>query len=125
MRYIKIGDILSVVSILIFIFFSFNNLNASKGDVVVITTDKSSYRYNLKEDRIIEVKGILGLSVIKIEDGHISFVDSECRDKLCIRAGYFKNAPIICMPNSVVIHSEKNKLNAGEDAEENIDAFVQ
>ena len=45
---------------------------------------------------------------ILIKDNHIQFLESPCRDKLCVKAGILKNSPLICMPNGIIIRFENN-----------------
>ena len=43
-----------------------------------------------------------------VKDNHIQFLESPCRDKLCVKAGILKNSPLICMPNGIIIRFENN-----------------
>ena len=98
---IKIGDA-SIVSILIVIIILFGAEN-KKSETILIKTYEKELMYNLSENRIIELNGILGKTVIKIQDKQVYFTDSECSDKLCIKDGALKNMPLICMPNYITI----------------------
>ncbi|MEI0539480.1 NusG domain II-containing protein [Brachyspira pulli] len=120
MRKLKYGDIIIFIFIILFSFFYAKTLISNKSSKVIIDSYNKSLRYDLNTDREITVQGILGESKISISNGQIMFTDSCCRDKLCIKAGVLKNAPIICMPNGISIRFEKNV----EDNIE-IDSIVQ
>lgn len=120
MKKLKYGDILIFVSIIIFSFFYAKTLIANKSSKIIIDSNNKSLRYDLNTDREIVVDGIIGKAKICISNGQVMFVESSCRDKLCIKAGVLKNAPIICMPNGISIRFEKNLENGIE-----IDSIVQ
>ncbi len=103
MKYINIADImLFIVLIAIVFFISRYNSNVDK-NIITINTSHKSYRYTLDKDRILEIDGLHGVSVIEIKDGHVYFVSSPCPDKLCIKDGILKNKPLICMVNTIIV----------------------
>ncbi len=59
--------------------------------------------YSLKEERIIEVKGPLGTTVVEIRSGKVGVISSPCQNKLCLHQGFISRGGIICLPNRVVI----------------------
>ncbi len=120
MKKIKYGDIIIFLFIIIFSFFYAKNLISNKSTKIIIDSYDKSFRYDLNTDREITVNGLLGESKIIISNGQVMFDSSPCRDKLCIKAGVLKNAPIICMPNGISIRFEKNIENNKE-----IDSIVQ
>ncbi|WP_295158480.1 NusG domain II-containing protein [uncultured Brachyspira sp.] len=117
---LKYGDIIIFLFIIIFSIFYAGNLIQNKSSKIIIDSYNKSFRYDLNTDRNIIINGLLGESKIIISNGHIMFNSSPCRDKLCIKAGILKNAPIICMPNGISIRFEKNIENDIE-----IDSIVQ
>ena len=120
MKKIKYGDVLIFLFIIIFSFFYGKTLIQNKTNKIIIDTYDKSFRYDLNTDREITVKGLLGESKIIITNKEIMFETSPCRDKLCIKSGILKNAPIICMPNGISIRFEKNIENDMQ-----IDSVVQ
>ncbi|MEI0602978.1 NusG domain II-containing protein [Brachyspira alvinipulli] len=120
MKKLRYGDIIIFLFILIFSFFYAKKIITGKSNKVIIDTYEKSFRYDLNTDREIKVNGLLGESKIVISNNQIMFEESPCRDKLCVKAGVLKNAPIICMPNGIIIRFEKNV----EDNLE-IDSIVQ
>ncbi|WP_297203147.1 NusG domain II-containing protein [uncultured Brachyspira sp.] len=120
MKKLRYGDIIIFIFIIVFSFFYAKKLITNKSNKIIIDTYEKSFRYDLNTDREIKVNGLLGETTIIISNNQIMFADSPCRDKLCVKAGVLKNAPLICMPNGVIIHFEKNSENNLE-----IDSIVQ
>lgn len=120
-KFIKFGDIIIFISIIAFSFFYAKKLiKNNKGSKVIIESYNKSFRFDLNNEMEIIVEGLLGESKILIKDNHIEFLESPCRDKLCIKAGILKNAPLICMPNGIIVRFENN---FEDDIE--IDSIVQ
>ncbi len=120
-KFIKFGDIIIFVSILAFSFFYAKKLmENNKSSKVIIESYNKSLRFDLNNEREIIIEGLLGESKISIKDNRIQFLESPCRDKLCVKAGILKNAPLICMPNGIIVRFENN---FEDDIE--IDSIVQ
>lgn len=68
---------------------------------------------NLNENKDYEVKGTNGELIIRVKDGAIAVIESNCPHQDCVHIGYVSDAnhPIICAYNSVVI----TILGQGED----------
>lgn len=108
-KFIKFGDIIIFISIIVFSFFYAKKLiKNNKSSKVIIESYNKSLRFDLNNEMEIIVDGLLGESKILIKDNHIEFLESPCRDKLCIKAGILKNAPLICMPNGIIVRFENN-----------------
>ena len=120
MKKLKYGDILIFLFIIIFSCLYAKTLIVNKSSKIIIDSNNNSLRYDLNTDREIIVDGIIGKSKISISNGQVMFIESCCRDKLCVKAGVLKNTPIICMPNGISIRFEKNIDNNTE-----IDSIVQ
>lgn len=62
--------------------------------------------YPLKEDRVLEVRGSLGLTEIEIRDGKIRVMAAPCRDKICMKQGWISRSgeSLICLPNRVMVY---------------------
>lgn len=70
---------------------------------VEIKTPYTSYIYPLSENRVLNVKGLIGESVIEIKDGKAFFVSSPCPNKNCISEGEISDAGAFsaCLPNGI------------------------
>lgn len=66
-------------------------------------------------EREIALTGEYGTNTIYISQDHIEMKSAECPDKLCVKHGELKEsgAPIVCLPNRVVIKFE----NGADDAD--------
>ena len=102
-------SIIIFISIIAFSFFYSKRLiENNKSSKVIIDSYNKSLRFDLNIDKYIIIEGLLGESKILIKDNHIQFLESPCRDKLCVKAGILKNSPLICMPNGIIIRFENN-----------------
>lgn len=57
----------------------------------------------LYPDQELHIEGILGESIIRIEDGKARFIASPCHNKVCIQQGWIGDAGEVaaCLPNRV------------------------
>ncbi|TVR67242.1 MAG: NusG domain II-containing protein [Spirochaetaceae bacterium] len=84
--------------------FSLLALERSGPPVTVeIRSDRGDRVYALAEDRTITVSGPLGDTILEIRDGAVRFVDSPCRDRICVAAGELSATGqwAACLPNRV------------------------
>lgn len=67
-----------------------------------------SFLYSLDQDQDLFFTGPLGDSHVEIKDGVVRFLDSPCRDKLCVHTGLLSStgAWSACLPNRVVVRLE-------------------
>ena len=88
--------------------------------VVEIRSDQDDRVYSLTEDRTIAVAGPLGDTILEIRDGSVRFVESPCRDKICIAAGFLGETGqwAACLPNRVfmTVSGESPDEDDGIDA---------
>jgi len=97
----------------------FRNKNNNKE--LFVKTEKETYYFSLNQTKKIEIKGELGLSVILIDKGKFRFIDSACKNKICVHTGWVsvENFPVICLPNKISAYI----INKSEDTE--IDGIVR
>jgi len=101
-----------------------NNYIFKKDDrlSVVIANDKNqTVEFDLFENRVIRINGKLGESIIKIENKKAFFVESVCRDKICVKHGAISKPDqiVACLPNGILLKisvKDKNKDNVSIDA---------
>ena len=80
-----------------------------RGEAAVIRSVGDSTRVvRLSEDRVVEVRGALGVTRVRIEDGHVEFVSSPCPHKICVERGAIalEGDYIVCVPNGVSVRIE-------------------
>ena len=100
--------ILCVIILSFLILFSNNSFN--EYDILIYVDgdlyEKISYNHLLNEN--IEINSEFGKNVIRIDKDGVCVLESSCKDKLDINAGYINKAgqSIICLPNRVVIKLE-------------------
>lgn len=60
---------------------------------------------SLAADQQFAVAGDLGQSTLEVKQGKVRFVDSPCRAKVCIHAGWIHSSGQIlaCVPNGVLV----------------------
>ncbi len=115
--YIFVGFLfLSSVFLLIYLPLYFGN---SKGSEVVVMVNKDTYGVydlNLNQEVLVDVDG--RINVFVIEDGLVTMIDANCRDRVCINHGSIEKTyeAITCLPNKVLI-----KIVKPEGEEEEID----
>lgn len=61
--------------------------------------------YALSTDRTIEIKGVRGTNVLRIENGVAFMEKASCPDFYCIQQGKISKTgeKIICLPNKIVV----------------------
>jgi hypothetical protein len=60
--------------------------------------------HDLSQDAELKVEGILGTTVIVVEDGQASFASSPCKHQLCVGRGKIGRSGewVLCLPNGVI-----------------------
>ena len=75
-----------------------------KGRTVLIEVDGHLvYVLPLERDRIVDVEGPLGTTVVELRQGKVRVKDSPCATKQCVRQGWIEHGVIVCLPNKIVI----------------------
>jgi len=102
-----LGDkILIVFFVLLNVLLFLKMQTGTAGDWVVIEVDQQEVsRHRLSENRVVSVKGKLGITEVEIEQGKARILHSPCKNKICIKAGDIQYADrlIACIPNLIVV----------------------
>jgi hypothetical protein len=83
-------------------------MKGGKESVLVVTSPSGEYRYTLDKNITVDIPGVLGDSVIAVENGKARFAESPCENKLCVihsplaRAGHWS----ACLPNQIMLRVE-------------------
>ena len=80
--------------------------NHSQGELVQIRSVVSGdLTLPLDQNKQIEVKGALGNSIIEIKNRQVRFIESPCKNKLCILTGWLSQDGQLaaCLPNGVTV----------------------
>ncbi|MCH3918825.1 MAG: NusG domain II-containing protein [Spirochaetia bacterium] len=75
------------------------------------------YLYSLDKDKELTFTGLLGPTTIEIKDGKAAFIESPCKNKICIKMGWISRPGqfAACLPNGVLITIK------GKDADNEVD----
>lgn len=106
MKQFKLGDIALLVISLAIIISSFNSYGDFTGKPEVrVRAGNQEWVYDLSVDTFATFYGPVGETTIEIQDGKVHVHDSDCRNKVCIAAGWVSQPGdwIICLPNDVFI----------------------
>lgn len=78
---------------------------AGKSGYVEVKTPEGKFIYSLSENARYSFEGIMGDSVIVIQDGEVFFESSPCPNKNCISEGKISKPGAFnaCMPNGISI----------------------
>ncbi len=88
--------------------------------IQVYASNKLVGRYNLDQDRMIEVSGPLGKTLLRVKAGRAAVVSSPCPHKMCMQMGDIgpEGGFIVCAPNEVYV-------TAGKDRFDDVDAVTK
>ena len=107
---IKPADFLFLAISVILIALSLAALSGNEQGpaVAVIKVKDTEYIYPLNQPRELEFEGVLDKAHLMIHDGCIEFVESPCRDKICIHMGQARKDGdfLACLPNRIIVTVE-------------------
>lgn len=121
MNKLRFGDVLAAVlfaAAIVFSFFMIKNASGEKKNLI-ISACGNEYVYSLEKNGRYEIKGLIGTSVIIVENGTARFEDSPCPNKTCVQSGGISEPGLwaACLPNDVFIRVEsKSEDGAKADA---------
>ncbi len=96
----------SLIGLAAVLFFLLPATVLSGGSYVEISAcGRSAGAYSLNEDRVVEVQGARGKTVVEIHAGKVRVKSSACRNKICVGMGAKgrEGGVIVCIPNEVVV----------------------
>ena len=75
---------------------------------LVINSGEKEFIYPLDKNRELQIEGVIGISVIEIQDGRAFFKKSPCSNHTCIQMGAVsgENDWAACLPNDIFIRIE-------------------
>lgn len=111
--------VLAIISIVAIFIMS---VKESPGKTAKIFSDNKLVRtvsLGNNDEFKIENENSKGYNIIRVKDGKISVIESDCKNQICVNHGEIDNnlLPIVCVPNRLVIRVES-------DEESSIDAAV-
>lgn len=100
------------------LFFLLPGRLVSAGSQLVIrSNDRVEARYALDEDRLVEISGPIGKTIVRLERGRARVESSPCPNKICTHMGPVgrEGGLIVCVPNKVIV-------TVGKGTPEGVDA---
>ncbi|MDX2507269.1 MAG: NusG domain II-containing protein [Gammaproteobacteria bacterium] len=90
---------------LYYIFWFGDNRSGVAETLQVQVADNTPREYALNKDRILDIEGAIGHSLIEIKQGKARFIRSPCRNKFCVFHGWLTTAgdSSACLPNRISI----------------------
>ena len=99
---LKPADVVLILLILLAIIFSARYYLSNKphSQVYIYKDNQLFGIYSLEKDKIIKIDVH---NTVEIKNGKVRMKFSDCPDKRCVKQGFTKSMPIICLPRKVVI----------------------
>jgi hypothetical protein len=108
LRSISISDLVLILACLFAVVLIWIGREKNDSCLVVYKDDQVFGEYPLSEDiRIL----IDEHNSIEIKDGKARISYSDCPDKRCVKQGFNRNMPIVCLPNHLVLEFRSKKDN--------------
>ena len=101
---ILIGTLLGI-AVVLFLAMFFIKQNTVNGEAVVLIEGVEYGRYPLSKDCEVESPGLLGTTVLTIQNGTARMTSAVCPDKICMDFGeiHYNTEMIVCRPGSIVV----------------------
>ena len=93
------------------------NLSSGKADYLVVQIEtQAPLQYPLNQNRLLELDGRRGKSIIEISQGKARFIHSACRNQFCVFHGWLSTPgdTTACLPNRISIAVKSNAGNGSE-----------
>lgn len=96
--------VISIATAFACFYFASDKLTGKSSQVLIKTPD-AQYVYPLDKDAEFQIKGKIGITVIRISNSKVKIIDSPCQGKTCIHSpSISKNGQwIACMPNGILV----------------------
>lgn len=109
MKRIEIGDwIIIVLSLALIVSTTLLFRSVGGEPEIHVRSGGKQWIYDLSVDRMATFSGPVGETTIEIKGGKVHVLSSDCRNKVCIAAGWISKTGqwIICLPNDVFVSIE-------------------
>ncbi len=108
MRLVRAGDVVILVlaAAAVGASYAFFWGPRAEGETAVISVGHTPVaEVSLLKDGTFPVKGLIGDSILQVQDGRIRFIDSPCPGRYCIHMGWIDRTGEVaaCLPNGVVV----------------------
>ncbi len=84
-------------------------LGNRSGEIEIRSGARTIGLFSLKNDALIDIRGTIGDTRVRIKDGKAVIVDSPCANKYCERMGPIGDSGgvLVCVPNEIIVGSVK------------------
>lgn len=104
LKKLSISDVILILACLMVAYLLWRNHAAANDEMLYIYKGDALWgEYDLSRDKIIKIDRH---NTVQIQDGKARMLASDCPDKRCVKLGFNKSMPIICLPNRVVLEFE-------------------
>ena len=118
---INSADLVILVLTIVLLFWVYNHLwfnqSSGKADYMVVQIDtQAPVQYPLNQNRLLELDGRKGKSIIEVSQGKVRFIHSTCRNQFCVFHGWL-SAPgdtTACLPNRMQHCSKSHSVKDTE-----------
>lgn len=111
----KADVILAVILILLGMIPLLFSINGG-AEVTVTHNGEQVYKGSLAEDKIIEIDGKYHNKMM-IENGGVRFLESDCPNGDCVRAGTHSSGVVACAPNGVLVTISGSDADVGGEVD--------
>lgn len=89
----------------------FTRFLTERGNSLTIMAGQSHYTFSLNQDRDVILKGPIGYTLLKIQNGQAWIVEAPCSYQICKRMGKISRTgqTLVCVPNRIFITVEGKK----------------
>ena len=109
----KWGDVLVLLVVIVAVVLTIVLATGHKAEYAQVYVDgQLKYTLNLSEDTTVSL--LDGKMTVKVENGKIFVLDSDCPEKLCVHSAPIgkDGGMIVCLPNKVIIRTTSKKVAA-------------
>ncbi len=112
MRKRELLIVIGIICLALFGLMFYRNQPKSQFAIVTDTyKDEVVLRFDVNVDAYYEIDVINGKFHIEVKDGKYRAVDVDCPNQVCVNMGWMPSmdyyAPIICLPNGIIISIEE------------------
>ena len=101
--------VIALYAALFALFLYFSLAHAVQNGTLTVQASGQDYLYQLDSPRTIEFTGPIGRTEVEIDElGRARISYSDCRDKICVEAGWLEKSGdwAACLPNRVMIRMD-------------------
>jgi len=105
---ITLSDIILLIVLIVVVGVSFRSTSRFRKDekVFIYKANVLWGQYELDRNQIIQIDEH---NSIEIKDTKVRMLHADCPDKRCVKMGFVRNVPIICLPNQVLVEIRKSE----------------